>query len=340
MSKDSKEIVFGTGKLPNRFLDSLLSRYGSDDPRVIVRPGVGLDAAVLELGEQLLVAKSDPITFATDQIGWYAVHVNANDIACMGATPHWFLATILLPDQSSASFIEMIFAQIHEACESLGVSLVGGHTEMSYGLQRPLISGTMLGTVSKERLVTPEKARPGDLLVIAQGIPIEATAIIAYERADTLRELGWQEEEIEAAQHFLREPGISVVEAARVATEAVPLHGMHDPTEGGVATGLREMAQAAGLGLWVDADALPILPIADRLCKEFDINPLGAIASGALLLAVAPEHGDTLLSTFEGANIPASIVGELTEESGAWLVSDGNRIPLPEFTVDEITKLF
>ncbi len=336
-----EEIFFGTGKLPGPFLASLLARFGSDDPRVLVRPGVGLDATVLEMDAPLLVAKSDPITFATDQIGWYAVHVNANDIACMGATPHWFLATLLLPPHSTASLIETIFEQIHEACAALGVTLVGGHTEMSHGLDRPIISGTMLGTVTRARLVTPQDARAGDKLVIAKGFPIEATAIIAHERADELRECEWSEEDIAEAQRFLWEPGISVVRAARIAAAAVPLHGMHDPTEGGIATGLREMAHAAGLGMRVDADALPLLPLGRRICHEFDLNPLGVIASGALCIAVAPEHVAALLAAFEAEAIPASVVGEFLEaDEGHWLASSENQIPFPDFAVDEITKLF
>jgi hydrogenase expression/formation protein HypE len=335
------EQLFGTGKLPGSFLDDLLNRYGGDDPSLVVRPGVGFDAAVIDMGEQLLVAKSDPITFATDHIGWYAVNVNANDIACMGATPHWFLATVLLPPSSPASLVETIFQQIHSACQSLGVSLVGGHTEMSYGLERPLIAGTMLGTVSREQLVTPKRAQPGDVLVLARGFPIEGTAIIAHERAADLAERGWTDEDIEAAQRFLWEPGISVVRAARIASETVSLHGMHDPTEGGVAMGLRELAQAAGLGLEVRRDVLPLLPLAARLCAEFDLDPLGTIASGALCLAVDPEECDVLLIALDEAGIPARQIGTLLERGqGEWLVSGEERHPLPTFAVDEITRLF
>ncbi|MFQ6019121.1 MAG: AIR synthase related protein, partial [Dehalococcoidia bacterium] len=81
------------GKLPHELLAQLLAKVRRRDPRVVVGPTPGEDAAVIDLGQRLLVAKSDPITFATDLIGWYAVHVNANDVACMGAKPAWFLAT-------------------------------------------------------------------------------------------------------------------------------------------------------------------------------------------------------------------------------------------------------
>jgi len=95
-----KDTIYPVGKLPTEDLDRILKTYASRaDVRVLVGPGVGQDAAVISFGSQVLVAKTDPITFATDQIGWYAVHVNANDIAAMGALPKWFLTTILLPKE-------------------------------------------------------------------------------------------------------------------------------------------------------------------------------------------------------------------------------------------------
>lgn len=332
---------FGLGKLPASFLASLLGRYVAPDPRLLVRPGVGLDAAVIDLGETLLVVKSDPITFATDEIGWYAVHVNANDVACMGATPQWFFATILLPDGSTPALVERVFEGIRGACESLGVTLAGGHTEITHRIDRPIVAGTMLGTTTRERMVTPERAQAGDLLVVAKGFPIEGTALIARERAEELRARGWTEEELAEAQRFLHEPGISVVQAARVAADAVPLNGMHDPTEGGLATGLREIAHAAGLGFEVWAEQLPLLPLGARVCNEFGLDPLGMIASGALCIAVAPEHEAALLEAFAAAGIPAVGAGRLLGAGqGEWLVKAGQRVPFPEFAVDEITKLF
>lgn len=334
--------LFPTGKLPHTLLQTLIERYGTDDPSVVVRPGIGFDAAAIDLGDVLLVAKTDPITFATDEIGWYAVHVNANDVACLGATPRWFLATILLPEKKTdETLVESIFEQIYHACAPLSVSLVGGHTEVTHGINRPIVSGQMLGTVSPERLVTPRDARAGDQLLIAKGFPIEGTAIIAGERADVLRERGYDEDTIEAARRFLHDPGLSVVDAARIALEAGPVHAMHDPTEGGVATGLIELAEAADLGLIVDADALPLLDLGAQLCAEFGLDPLGTIASGALLLAVPTGHVDEHLTAYERAGVPAAVVGELVPlDDGRWLIRDGTREPMPRFDTDEITKLF
>ena len=148
------------GKLPVDVLARLLSGTPRPDPRVLQGPGVGADAAVIELGDRLLIAKADPVTFATDRIGWYAVQVNANDVACMGGVPRWFLATVLLPEGAPESLAVSVHEQITAACEALGVTLVGGHTEITYGLTRPIVSGQMLGEATRESVVWPGGARP------------------------------------------------------------------------------------------------------------------------------------------------------------------------------------
>ena len=160
MSEDSP--LLPAGKLPLALLERLLARFAPDDPRIIVGPRMGEDAAVLDMGDRYLVAKTDPITFATSEIGWYAVNVNANDLAVMGAQPRWFLATVLLPaGQAGAPMAEEIFAQIHDACAALGISLAGGHTEITHDLNRPIVAGTMLGEVAPQDLLTSASAAAG-----------------------------------------------------------------------------------------------------------------------------------------------------------------------------------
>ena len=172
------------GKLPPSLLEKLLSKNLIEDPRVLLGPQVGEDAAVLDMGERLLVVTSDPVTFASDQIGWYAVQVNANDVACSGASPLWFLATLLLPERSTEADAEGVFSQIVEACRAVGASLVGGHSEVTFGIDRPIILGTMLGEVDRGKLVRTGGAQEGDSIVLTKGIAIEGTALLARERAE------------------------------------------------------------------------------------------------------------------------------------------------------------
>ena len=333
--------AFGPGKLPMEFLDALLRRYTHADQRLVAGPRVGEDVAVVDMGDRYLVVKTDPITFATDQIGWYAVNVNANDIATSGARPLWMLSTVLLPEKGTTpALVEGIFEQIHAACGELGIVPVGGHTEVTLGLDRPIVVGVMLGEVARERLITSSGAQVGDAVLLVKGIPIEATAIIAHEMGDTLRRRGYDEAFIARARGYLHEPGISVVRAARLAADHPGTHAMHDPTEGGLATGLHELAYAAGTGLRLDAERVPLLPEGARLCREFGLDPLGAIASGALIVAVAPDEAAALQGAYAAAGIPCAHVADLVPaEEGIFQVQGGQNLPLPRYDADEITRI-
>jgi len=333
---------FPLGKLPADVLARLLARVAPTDPRVIVGPGIGLDAAVIDMGDRLLVAKSDPVTFATDSIGWYAVQVNANDIATTGAAPRWFLATELLPAScADEALAQEILNQIHRACVDIGASLVGGHTEITFGLDRPIVVGTMLGEVTRERLVTPSGVRPGDALLLTKGIAIEGTALIAREKTSELTQFG--DEFLERCRNFLVEPGISVVRDAAIAVSAGRVHAMHDPTEGGLATGLHEMAQAAGIGMMVEAEAVPVYPETLALCRATGLDPWGLIASGALLLAVDASDVEGIVRALETEDIRVAIIGQATSAaSGVTLRvrQPQGLVELPHFERDEITRLF
>jgi hydrogenase expression/formation protein HypE len=334
--------VFHTGKLPLEFLDSLLQKFTTTDGRLVRGPRVGEDVAVIDMGDRYLVVKTDPITFATDQIGWYAVNVNANDIATSGARPLWMLNTILLPERGTTpELVRAIFAQLGEACQCLGITLVGGHTEVTWGLERPIVVGVLIGEVAHDRLISAAGARVGDAVLLVKGIPIEATAIIAHEKADDLRQRGYDKVFLKRAQDYLYDPGISVVAAARLAAEHRGVHAMHDPTEGGLATGLHELAFAAGTGLRLDGARIPILPEGARLCAEYGLDPLGAIASGALIVAVEPEAVPGLLADYMAAGIPSAVIGELVPASeGINVVRGGQWQPLPRYDADEITRVF
>lgn len=330
------------GKLRAQLLSTFLAKYAPLDERVVVGPRVGEDAAVLDLGDRYLVATTDPITFVTEDLGWYALVVNANDLAVRGARPRWFLATCLLPEgQATEASAEALFFQLGEACRELSVSLVGGHTEVTHGLDRPIVAGVMLGEVAKEKLVTTGGARPGDVLLLTKGIPVEGTSIIARVKEAELRARGYSEAFLARARGALHRPGISVVPEALLAAELAPCHAMHDPTEGGVATGLWELAEASGVGLRVEAERIPLLPEGKALCDEFGLDPLGTIASGSLLIALAPADAARALHACAREGIDCAFIGQvLPAAEGMTLVEGGRSRPLPTFPQDEITRLF
>src|SRR5204862_1462016 len=321
------------GKLPGDLLQTILDKHAPRDPRVVVGPRVGEDAAVIDVGDRYLVVTSDPITFATDELGWYALHVNANDVVVRGATPRWFLATLLLPEGATdEAGVRALFGQLAEACDELEVTLVGGHTEVTHGLDRPVLAGTMLGEVAKDKLVTTGGARPGDAVIMTKGIPLEGAAIIAREREAELRARGIPPALIRRAKAFLRTPGLSVLPEAEIACELATVHSMHDPTEGGIATALVELAEAAGVGLRIDGDRIVRLPEGVALCGAFGLDPLGTIASGALLLTLAPAEAGIVIHALAREGIDCHYIGQVVPQAqGVKLVEGAVERPMPVF---------
>jgi hydrogenase expression/formation protein HypE len=331
-----------TGKLQSAYLRDLLGKIDIPDERVIIGPGIGDDAAVLDMGDHFLIVKSDPITFVQDRIGWYVVNINANDIAAMGGIPRWFLVTVLLPDKgTTTALIEEIMRDLRKSCEELGVSLIGGHTEVTRGLQHPILSGTMLGEVAKSGLVNNSGIGAGDLLYITRGVAIEATSIIAREKREQVVER-FGEDFYARCLNFLQEPGISVLADARRILDSeigASVTGMHDPTEGGVLMGGYEMAMKAGIGLSLEASRVPVYEETRVLCDFFGLSPLGLIASGALLVSVKRECARKVQSFFEEGELTRIGVFD-TEGEGVYLREGRKARLLVPSARDEITKIF
>lgn len=326
------------GKVPPEVLEKIVfNLLGVEDERVIIKSGVGIDAAAIDFGENVLVASSDPITGAEKHIGFYAINVNANDVATFGAKPRWFLATILLPENADEELLREIMEDMHRSAEKLGISIVGGHTEVTIGLNRPIVIGTMLGEVKREKLVRSNGAKAGDVIILTKGAGIEGTAIIASEREEELKNV-FGDELVERAKRFLEK--ISVVKEALIAAE-IGVHAMHDPTEGGIANGFHEMADAAGLGFRVYHDKIPIAEETKKLCEYFNLDPLALISSGSLLIAAPKEKAEKIVNAIQKEGIEAAIVGEFLEDKNTKvLVKDGKETPLKRPETDEIWKIF
>ncbi len=342
MNRGQSKNVLPVGKLPLEHLRSLLKHLPKHDPRLLIGPQMGEDAAVINQGDRYLVVGTDPITFATEHIGRYAVHVNANDIAVLGARPLWFLVVMLLPEgRATPELAETIMADIGTACEELGVTLGGGHTEITQGLGRPILVGQMLGEVAPNRLVRKTRIAIGDQILLTRGVAIEGTAILARERSELLRNRV-DADLLAHAACFLVDPGISVVSAALAAADVgETVHAMHDPTEGGLATGLAELVMPAGLGLRVIREHIPVFPETDAICRALALDPLKLLASGALLIAVAPHGADSVLAAVTRAGVQVTMIGEVRPPSeGIMIVTNGVTEPLTPPERDEIARAF
>jgi hydrogenase expression/formation protein HypE len=328
------------GKLPVQLLRELLARLAIDDVRVKVGPRVGEDAAAIDRGDHYLLLAADPITFLPERIGWYSVQVNANDIAAMGGTPQYFLSTVLLPSgEATEEMARSILNDIASACRELGCLAVGGHTEVTSGVDRPIVAGAMVGEVEKNKLLTSGGAAPGDMILLTKGIAIEATAILAQERATEIRESFGGEFQARAAR-FLEDPGISVVPASVAAVEAGGITAMHDVTEGGLATALWEVAEASGVGMVVSETEIPRFWESTRIAERFQLNLLGAIGSGALVLTAPEKETERILSAMGERKCETFVVGRVVAaDQGVRLLRGKEQVELPRFATDEVARV-
>ncbi|MEN4012839.1 MAG: AIR synthase family protein [Chloroflexota bacterium] len=329
------------GKLPHHLLAQLISSLPTKGERVLLGPGIGLDCAVLEFDDRCLVFKTEPITFATQQIGWYAVQIAANDIATTGCVPQWMLLTILLPEaKTTPATVEEITRQVGDTCRQMNITLVGGHTEITAGLDRPILITTLFGEIAREKLITPRGAKPHDRLILTKGVPIEAAALLALEFPHRMKNV-LSENELAQVQNFLVQPGISVLPEAGIAVRAGGIHAMHDPTEGGISTALWELAVASQKTLVIEPGKIFVPDLAARICSHFHLNPFGTIASGALLLAVDPSSADTVLHALRSNCIYAVEIGWIeTGDSTVFQITPNGRSPFIRFDRDEITRIF
>lgn len=321
------------GKVPVELLARLLGGLPPLPPEVRLGPRVGEDASAIEVPAGTLVVATDPITLTSKDLGGFSVVVNANDVAVTGARPRWFLAVALLPPGSTEAGVEALFGGMHEALAAAGVTLVGGHTEVTGAVTRQVVVGQMLGLAEGGRFVATGGLRPGDVVVQVGPAPIEGAAVLAQEAAERLG--GLDERVMGAAAGALRDPGISVVEPALLSSE-LGATSLHDPTEGGLAAGLHEMADASGVRVRVDPDAVLWFEPGIAVCRVLGADPWATLASGTLLAGFPPEGADEALRALAARGHAAAIIGEA--EPGSGVVGAADR-PLAWPERDEIARV-
>ena len=278
------------GKLPAPLLRELLSGAAPPPPEVRLPPAVGEDAGVIDVPGGALVVAADPITLTDAGVGAHAALVNANDVAAMGARPRWFLAVVLLPPGTGAAEARALFAALHAALAGMDVALVGGHTEVTDAVARPVVVGQMMGLREDGGFVPTGGLSPGDAVLQVGPAPVEGAAVLAAAAARLPR--GIPDGVLRAAARAIEDPGISVVAPALRAAE-LGARAMHDPTEGGLSAGLHELAEASGVALVVDESAVQWFEPGRRICRALGLDPWGVLASGALLAGFPPETVDT-----------------------------------------------
>ncbi len=313
------------GKLPPDLLREVLGGRSALPKEVRVAPALGEDAAVICVEAGCLVVAADPITLTGEGVGWSAVAVNANDVAVMGVRPRWFLTTLLLPVGTTESDVRRLFSELDVAAGDLEVALVGGHSEITGAVRRPVVSGVMLGLGDPDRIVRTAGASPGDVLVQIGEAPIEGAAVIS---ASITSRSQWPP----AGEAV---PSICVVEPA-LAAAALGATAMHDPTEGGLAAGLHEIAVAGGVGVVIDRRQVAWHPAGLAIVEAVGADPWSTLASGTVLATFRPSDADRAVRELRIGGHVAAVLGLITEGEGVTDVS-GSPITWPDR--DEVARL-
>ncbi len=322
------------GKLPPEILRRyLLGMTGAPSPDLIVPPSIGVDFGVVRDGEGCLVVSSDPVTGVEERIGWYAVNVSANDVATSGNRPRFLQSVILLPEDATIGTIARISKEMQATAANLGITVVGGHTELTPGLRRPIVVTTAFSFA--KTYVTAADARDGDTIMMTKSAGVEGTAICASEAS----RFGGESDPlmIRRARGFYRK--LSVVGEAEAAFETGRVHAMHDCTEGGVLGAVYEMSFASKLGFELRESEVPVARETAYVCSRLGLDPLKLISSGTLLLAVEPGGEEEVTRAVRAAGSRVSAIGRLRRGRRVLVRSDGRRERVGEPPTDELWKL-
>lgn len=290
------------GKIPNSILRDLIENDFYRD-EIIVGPGIGKDVSIIDLRDDYMVISADPITGATKDIGSLAVNVSSNDLATVGANPVAVILTVLAPPGTTAKDLENIMEDAKEASRKLGISIAGGHTEITDAVTRVLISSVAIGKVSEFKL---EKINIGDLIVVSKDLALEGASIIAKESRECSEFLdSYELEEAKSLSDYL-----SVIEEGIIGREYGAKY-MHDITEGGVLGAAWEASEANGVGVLIYDEKLPFRDVTLKIADYFKIDARKLISSGSMLFIFSPESYENAKIRFNEKNIKTTIIGQV-----------------------------
>jgi len=322
------------GKLdPANLEDLVLHRLPVLSEDIVCGPATGLDCAAIRFQDGLAVLSTDTITGASADIGSLAIHVSCNDLAAFGIRPKGILLVLIAPQSATAEDVAAVIEQASQTAKQLGVSIAGGHTEVSDAVNRFIVTTTAIGFAETGRMVQSNGGQPGDTLLMTKTGGLEGTAILAADQRARLSRV-LSDPELSEARDLITQ--ISVVPEGIIGGE-LGVHAMHDATEGGILGAAWEMAQACGLGLVIDIDAIPLHPLTRQITAELGLDPYRLISSGSLLIAT--DKPDLVQASLARAGILCSKIGILTPEPDYVQICSGIASELAPPGPDELYKI-
>jgi len=264
------------GKIsPQIFTELIYPRLGAKSDKVLVGPQHGVDAGIIEVGDKAMAVKSDPVfivpEYGWERAAWFAINIIASDVATSGLSPQFLCIDLNLPMSITKGQLETMWDAMHRECKRLGIAIVTGHTARYENCQYPMVGGaTMLGVGEKNEYVSPKFARVGDKIIITKGPAIEASGIFAAMFPYLLEKKFGSDFSKKAQSIFYQ---MSVVEDALTAVivgiRDNGVTAMHDATECGIWGALYEVAQASGLGVRVEKEAIVVEDGVIEICNYF-----------------------------------------------------------------------
>lgn len=323
-----------TGKLTNEELKKIvLERLPICSTDISKGPAIGLDCAVINSPEGVMVVSSDPITGASSDVGRIAVHVSCNDIACAGIRPVAILLVVIAPSSATREELTDVIDQASEVAKKIGVDIVGGHTEVSDAVNRFILITTAIGFSKKEKMISAGGAKAGDTLLMTKFAALEGTAILAADFRQRLSDV-LTETESRTAMDLVN--GISVVEEGVLCGE-LNVHAMHDATEGGILGAVWEIAEASGAGCLLDLGSVPVLPETKKICSFLGLNPYSLISSGSMVIAT--DEPQKVLDEMSNKQIHCKIIGKIVEKKREFIDNNGQIHELLPPEADELYKI-
>ena len=328
------KLILPIGKLDSDLLEEIVFRnIKFRREEVIQRPGIGEDCAVVGFGDYECVMSTDPITGSVEDIGKLAVNVTLNDIASNGVEPLGIMLAVMLPAGTTDEDVEKIMKQAGNEAALHEIEIIGGHTEITDAVNRPVIVSTALGRCGAGKSVNSENIKEGDRILISKELGLEGIGIIAADRRDKL-ERYLSEEELSLARSFMQKT--SVVKEGVIAGR-LGVDGMHDITEGGLLGAVWEMCRTSGLGAEICYEKIPRSSVTEKICGIMEIDFLRLISSGSMLIIAPEDKAVQLIEEAKNEGIPVSDIGRITG-SGAVMIKDGERIEITPPESDELYK--